>query len=201
MRRYCKTILLFCCVFTPLKPGFADEASILKAYDNAMVACISALFQADREMAAKVYDGEGFAWTAERDGAMQACMKKQGFSMPFDQSSRIGGPGVTDPDPMTPEEIRSNFRGGILKYAGPEALAEIDAYTAAAKASLASGKEGEARGAPGLPLSSSASPEEGAAPASAPPTPNPSLDTGNKTYLYVPSEKDDGPKPIWLNVR
>lgn len=199
MGRYCKTILLLCCVLVPLKSGRADDAGLLEAYDNAMVSCVSALFQADREMAAKVYDGEGFAWTAERDGAMQACMKKQGFSLPFDQPSRIGGPGVTDPNPMTPEEIRSNFREGILKYAGPQALAEIDAYTEAARASLASGKEGEAQTAPGLPFSSSVLPQaEPAVPASAP-TSTP--DTGGKTYLYVPSEKDDGPKPIWLNVR
>ncbi len=168
-----------------------DPVRAQEEFDNAMTACMTEFFKNDTEAAAGIYDGEGFAWTEERDRTVDRCLRGSGFRMPFDKNQRIGVPGMVDPNPMSKEEILRHFREGMLAYGGPKQLAEIDAYTAAMKARLA-----EERGEKSPEATDKDRKPEPAKPSATKPPED------KRKKVYVPSKReDDVPKPIWLNIR
>jgi hypothetical protein len=147
------------------------------AYDAALAECFGAMMLGDPEISGKMYDGEGFLWNAARDRQAEACMNRSGFSMPGAASSRIGGvPGMYGPK-VDPAQVRADFREGMIRYGGAQALANIDAGRDTAflpktmlglKIQQENAAAGGAKGVAGAGASSGASPAAGAGGAAMP---------------------------------
>jgi hypothetical protein len=117
-------ILLTALAGLPPAPAYAAREKV--GYDFALSECFGAMLLTDPEMQGKMYDGEGFAWSPQRDAIAQKCMSGYGYSMPGTYDSRVGGPATVGPS-SNPETIRNNFRSQMIQYGGEAALAQIDA--------------------------------------------------------------------------
>jgi hypothetical protein len=196
--RFFSTLFIAVLAASPaLAAGKTMSAAEQAAYDEVMSNCVTAMIGSDHEMAAGLYDGEGFAWSEARDNQLSSCRAKEGFSMPFTPNARVGGGNMYDPDAMTPEQKRADFRAGILQYGGPELMQQIDDFTARAKAQLAAD-----RGQPVDPAAAAAAKDSAGKPsapapgltAAPPPTsqqwsatkPKSGAQPDGRKYIYVP---------------
>jgi hypothetical protein len=109
-------------------PGAAHAADKKQAvsYDTAISNCFGIMVLTDPEVRTKMYDGEGFDWTNNRDDRISGCMKKYGYQLQGSQSSRVGTGSIGGRD-IAPQIIRNKFRREMTRYGGAESLAKIDA--------------------------------------------------------------------------